>query len=236
MIIGNIIVIYILLGVEIVLLLATIYLISKSREEYKGRMMLLEHMGIAIELLTREKYFNAVYDVYREAKNWIIATVTGSKPKDEDLVENLLNLMRDKAEDGVNIRILIPKSIERLYMGYRYNTIGAKVKYYENLVIYDLRYTVADGRIVVMGFPIERGRGKPTRKGVKIYSEVLASILAENFEKYWKSEQAIKYEDYLRNYVERAMESHPGITFSSISNQLNIPVSEIERVIGRKIG
>jgi len=228
-------IIYILLGVEIILLLATIYLILKSREEYKGRMILLEHMGIAVELLTREKYFNAVYDIYREAKNWIIATVTGSKPKDEDLVENLLNLMKDKTENGVEIRILIPKSIERLYMGYRYNSIGAKVKYYENLVIYDLRYTVADGRIVVMGFPIERGRGKPTRKGVKIYSEILASILTENFEKYWVSEQAIRYEDYLRNYVERAMESHPGITFASISSQLNIPIEEIERVIEKNV-
>jgi hypothetical protein len=228
-------IIELLLIVEIILLGATIYLIIKSREEYRGRLLLLEKMRVAIDLLTRREYFDAVFDIYREARGWVVGTVTGSKPRDADrpLLDNLLNLLESKIRDGVNIRLVIPRSPDKLYMGYRYNSIGVDVKFHENLLIYDLRFTVADGRVVVMGFPIETGEAKPTRRGVKIYSETLAGILTRNFERYWLSKQAISYEDYLRLYVDGIIDTHPEVTLETVATQLEIPVEEIRRVMGK---
>jgi hypothetical protein len=200
-----------------------------------GRIRLLERMNIAIELLTRREYFDSVYDIYREANGWVIAIVTGNKPGESDraIVENLLRLIESRVREGVKVRLVIPRGIDKLYMGYKYTQIGVEVMFHENLIIYDLRYTVADGRVVVMGFPIEVGEAKPTRRGVKVYSETLASILLKNFERYWLSSHAIKYEDYLKQYVDGVRETNPDITLEAISRQLDIPVDEIERVVGR---
>ena len=225
----------ILLTVETILLFGTIYLILMSRREYRGRMKLIDKMSIAMELFTRKEYFDAVFDIYREARGWIVGTVTGSKPSDNDryFIENLLDLIHYKIKSGMRVRLVMPKSPDRLYMGYRYNSIGIKVHYHENLLIYDLRYTIGDGKVVVMGFPIELGESKPTRRGIKIYSEVLASILNHNFERHWNAKNSMDYEDYLKEFVEGAVESQPGITLQTISKQLNIPVKEIERVINK---
>lgn len=226
----------ILLIVETALLFGTIYLILIGREEYRGRIKLLEKMSIALELFTRKEYFDAVFDIYREANGWITGTVTGSRPSEKDrvMLENLLDLIKNRVGDGVRVRLVMPKSYDKLYMGYRYNSIGVKVHYHENLLIYDLRYTIGDGRMVVMGFPLEIGESKPTRRGVKIYSEVLANILNHNFERYWSSKNSIDYEKYLIEFVNGVRESQPGITFEVVSKQLGIPVDEIRRVVEKQ--
>lgn len=228
----SIYIIDLLLLVEAILLLTTIYLIIKSREEYRGRLLLLDKMKIAIDLLSRREYFDAVFDIYREAKGWVIATVTGTKPRDEDmpLIDNLLSLMKNRVDDGVRIRLVMPKSPDKIYMGYRYKSVGAQVKFHENLMIYDLRYTVADGKSIVMGFPIEVGETKPTRRGVKIYSETLAGILTRNFERYWESKYAYTYEEYLEKYIEGIRKTHPEITIETIANGLGIPAEELKKI------
>ena len=217
-----------LLLVETSLLVLTIYLIGKVRDEYRGRKMLLERMDIALDLLGRREYFHAVIEAYRDAKAYVVAIVTGSKPSPEETstINMLLNLMKDRRSDGVRIRILMPKTPDRLYMGYKYSEVGVDVKFSENVFVHDLRYMVVDGKIVVMGFPLEYEAEKPTMRGIKIYSETLSNILFKNFEMLWGSKHTVTFDEYLKDYLEKAMES--GLTLETISRQLGIPIEYFE--------
>ena len=224
-----------LLVLETLLLIATLILIYKSREEYRSRLELLENMKIAIEVLSRREYFDSVIELYRVAREWVVATVTGNRPPESErhMIEDLLDLIGERVKEGIEIRLIMPKAPDKLYMGYRYNTIGVKVKYHENIQVYDLRYSVADGRTVVMGFPLEIGEAKPTRRGVKINSEILAGILESNFNSLWDSSDAITYDEYLSMYVNGVLKTHPELTLESLSKQLGIPLEELERVVAR---
>ena len=203
-----------------------------SRKEWVGRALLLDRLTKAIEIFSRREYFHIVFEGYRNARSNVIAMVTGTRPKPEDaqLIKELLNLIRDKTSQGVRVRLLLPKSPDKLYMAYRYHKANADVTLHENILVYDLRYMVVDGRYVIIGLPIEAGEYKPTRKGVVIRSEVLAMILTRYFERFYGSRNAVKYEDYIAELIKNMLRETPELSNETIATHLNIPVDEVSRI------
>ncbi len=216
-----------LLIVEFILLVATIVLLYLSRHELEGRKKLLEKMFEVTRLLSRTLYFNSVLEALRSAKKEVFGSVTGSRPRGQsDFLDKVVEEIRAAVNRGARVRYLLPKGSERLYVGHLYRKAGAEIKYHGGLVVYDLRHMVVDNKIVVLGFPEKVGLEQPTRVGVKIESESLASIFKERFERLW--EEAISYEDYLAQKIEDIRRANPNASVELVANQLGLPKEEVE--------
>ncbi len=224
-----------LLSVEFVLLIATFILLYLSRREHAGRHELLKLLSLAITALTRREYFSAVQDAIREAKESVIAVITGTPPRDEE-EEEMLNAIAERVREAssreVKLRYLIPRSAAHLYVGHLLCKAGAEVRYRAGLAVYDLRYMVVDGKRVIIGQPRGEGEEEPTKKGYVIESPTLASMLTERFESHWSAEGTVTYEEYVRQEVKSLYETNPGLTPETAAGQLNLPVEEVKRLAG----
>ncbi len=224
-----------LLSVEFVLLIATVILLYLSRREHAGRHELLRLLSQAITALTRREYFSAVQEAIRDAREGIIAVITGTPPRDEEeeeVLNSIARRVREASARGVRLRYLIPRSAAHLYVGHLLCGAGAEVRYRAGLAVYDLRYMVVDGRRVILGQPRGQGEEEPTKKGYVIESPTLASMLAERFETHWGAEETITYEEYVRQEVRSLYETNPGLTPETAAGQLNLPVEEVKRLAG----
>jgi hypothetical protein len=170
-------------------------------------------------------------DGLRGAKGDVSAIVTGTKPSggDVEIVGKMMDQIRDTVSRSVRIRYLIPETVDRIFMGYRYHGLGSQVRYHRGLIVHDLRYMVVDGETVVIGLPEETGEEQPTRKGFSIRSESLARILREEFNKLWLSEKAVAYEDFLRESIDHLRETNPGISSELVAKHLDVDHDEISR-------
>jgi len=218
----------ILLTVEFILLILTIFLLYLSRRELNERRRLVEHMIEMTRILTRAQYFNEVIDGIRNARNEIFGSITGAKPKESKAYFDKLLIELDRAlKRGVKIRYLFPMDRDRLYVGYLYSQIGIEVRYHSGLVVYDLRHMVIDDYVVVLGFPEKTGYEQPTRVGIKIKSESLARIFRDRFEALWS--EAIEYENYLNKVISEYVKANPDISPILISKELGVPIDEIKK-------
>ena len=220
-----------LLIVELILLIFTIYLIYTSRIEIRKRSELIDSLIRATRIFSRAEYFMIVQEAIGEATSYIYASVTGTRPSDEerDTIERLLSQLERAARMGVKLRFILPKDPSRLYMGYRYKRIGAEVKYSPSLLVSELRYMIVDGTTIVLGFPERRGVGEPTRRGQRIYSEGFALLLKERFESVWNSPQSVDYDEYLSQVIRELKNEAPGASDEYISSVLKLPVEEIRQ-------
>lgn len=100
---------------------------------------------------------------------------------------------------------------------------GAQVRYSSCPVVHNIRYIVVDERLVVFGIPESTGEKEATRKGYRIPSEGLASILREFFYKCW--EKDVSYDEYLKEVVKQT-----GAPSKILARELQIDEGEIERV------
>lgn len=220
-----------LLIVELALLLLTVYLLFSSMREARERTKLIDQLVKATRTFSRTEYFTEVLESVGEATKYIYAAVTGTSPRDEEkeVIERLLTQYSKAAKIGVKLRFLLPKDPDRLMMGYKYKRAGGEVRYNPALLVSDLRYMVIDGNLVVIGLPERGGLEEPTRKGHKIYSEGVASLFQERFEKVWNSPASIGYEEYLKQTIKEAVKNNPSISNELLSTLLRIPIEEIKR-------
>ncbi len=215
-----------LLILESVLLVATIILLVLSIKEGRGRNALLVEVERATRILTRHEYFFTVTDSMLEAKEEIIGCITGRPPvgDDEKRIRDVISSIEKVKRTGVRVRYILPKFHDRLRIGYLYTKAGAEVRYSSRPLVYDIRYTVVDDRLVVIGVPETTGEREATKKGYRIPSEGLAAILKEHFYSCW--EENITYEEYVRELL-----SQPGATPKQFARELQIDEEELKRVI-----
>jgi hypothetical protein len=173
-------------------------------------------------------------DTLKSAKKNVHAIVTGTAPSEasKTFVDGVLQAMTNSHENGVSLNYLMPKSPEKLEMGYKYTRTGAKVRFHDGLVVYDLRFTLIDEKYTVVGLPEMTGATEPTRKGALLKSDTLANILLDYFNKFWGSGE--DYNTYLTEVVSKLLEENPDLSIETISLQLNVNIEEINRIIKTK--
>jgi hypothetical protein len=215
----------VLLVLESVLLIATVILLLYSLKEGRSRKKLLLEVGRAAKILTRQEYFLMVTDCMMEAKTEVIGFITGRPPvgDDEKRVRNITVDIERVSKRGVKVRYLVPKMHDRLHIGYLYSKAGAEVRYGACAIATDIRYIVADDKLVLAGIPESTGETEATRKGYRIPSESLAGILKEHFFKCWK--EGTPYEEYLREIIKQT-----GVTTKLLGKELQIDEKELMKL------
>ncbi len=213
---------------ESVLLLATIVLLIYSIREGRQRSSLIMEVGKATKTLTRMEYFLAVTDSMAEAKEGIIGCVTGRRPTgdDEKRVRAIIGTVDKATSRGVRVRYILPKFHDRLYMGYLYVSAGAEVRYASCSMVSSLRYIVVDDRLVVIGIPESVGRKKATRKGHRLPSKALASILKNHFCPCWQKD--ITFEEYVREVLKQT-----GVSVKQLALEFSMEDKELERILAK---
>ncbi len=213
-----------LLILESILLVATIILLIYSLKEGRSRKDLLLEVGKATKILTRQEYFLTVTDTMMEAKTEVIGAITGRLPVGDDKkrTKDVVDDIEKLTKSGVSVRYLLPKFPDRLHIGYLYTKAGAEVRYSGCAIVHDIRYMVVDDRVVVIGIPESTGEKEATKKGYRIPSEALASILKEHFSSCW--DKNIRFEEYIQEVIKQT-----GATAKSLARELQIGEEELEK-------
>jgi len=148
-----------LLLLESVLLVATIMLLVYGIHEGKRRDALLKEVGRATKVLTRQEYFLSIMEAMFDAKQEIIGCITGTPTSGDDvkMTRHIADAIEDMTRKGVTIKYLLPKFPDRLQIGVLYTKAGAEVRFSSCLMVHNIRYSVVDERIVVLGIPENTG-------------------------------------------------------------------------------
>lgn len=226
-----------LLIVELALLVVTLGLIILARRESRGREKLLQQITQTARMVTRQEYFNSVHFVMQNAKNSIKGSITGSAPttsEQKDQVQGVVDHIRIAGKRSVTIQYLLPRSTDRVVVASRYREAGAEIRFHPGILVSDLRYTVIDNNYTVLGLPSTAGENQPTREGYVIPSEGLAQIFLRQFQSRW--EEAASYDDYLREVFSEIRNHNPAVSVQLLSSQLQIPESEVNRILAIKTG
>jgi hypothetical protein len=218
----------VLLVLESVLLVVTIILLLFSLKEGRGRRSLLLEVGKATKILTRQEYFLSVTDSMMDATTEVVGVITGRPPSQEDKkrVNEIITHIEKLKKEGITAKYLIPKFHDRLHIGHLYQRAGAEVRFSICAIANNIRYIIADDRIVVIGIPESTGEKEATRKGYRIPSEGLAAILKDHFSRCW--EESTNYNDYLKEII-RETGATPGL----LAKELQIEEREIEELISQ---
>ena len=216
----------VLLALESALLVFTIALLVLSLREGRGRDALILQVTSAMRMLTRHEYFISVIDSMMDAREEIVASITGRMPNNPDdakrVREVALNIEKLTAQ-GVIVRYLMPKFQDRLHMGWLYTRAGAEVRYNSCPSSLGFRYTVVDSKVVIVGIPEETGEREATRKGDRLPSEELGAILKKYFYDCWDTQ--LTFDEYLKETM-----LHTGASAKTLSHELKIDESYLERI------
>lgn len=191
-----------LLVLESVLLVLTITLLIFSIKEGRQRDKLILEVGRATKMLSRHEYFITLTDNMLDAEGEIAGFITGRLPTGEDKKRtgSIINNIKKMTKAGVRVRYILPKFNDRRYLGWLYTRAGAEIRYGGSPLVNDLRYTVVDGRVSIIGVPENVGRKHATKKGYFIPSEGLSTILTDHFN--WAWEKGLPYEDYMEGTID----------------------------------
>lgn len=216
-----------LLITESVLLLATVVLLVMSIREGRARNAMILQVERATRILTRHEYFFTVADSMLDAKGEVVAYITGRRPSGEDTkrVREITGVIERLVRDGTSVRYVLPKFQDRLYMGALYTRAGAEVRFGSCPLLHDFRYTVVDHKLSIIGIPETTGEREATKKGYRIPSEGLSSVLMRHFYECW--EGSMTYGDYLRQTL-----GQTGADPSMLAKELDLDVEDIERAMG----
>lgn len=222
-----------LLLVELILLVATVALLTLNRKDVKSREAMMDHFSSVADVITRQEYFVAVVDAMRRAEKRLSGSVTGSPPSQEEteVITQILSAVSDAAKRGVEVLYLLPLLPDRVQMGRKYIAAGAEVKFHPSLLISDARYMLVDDNEVLVGVPERKGKNEPTRKGYSIPSESVAHLFKMEFESQWNSKESKSYAQYLSELVTQARASNPNISIELMANNLGIEKGEVESIL-----
>jgi hypothetical protein len=191
-----------LLVLESILLVLTITLLIFSIKEGRQRDKLILEVGMATKMLSRQEYFVTLTDNMGDAEREIVGFITGRLPTGDDKKRTgtIINRIKKMTKAGVKVRYILPKFNDRRYLGWLYTMAGAEIRYGGSPLVNDLRYTVIDGRVSIIGVPENVGRKQATKKGYFIPSEGLSTILVDHFN--WAWEKGLAYEDYMEHTID----------------------------------
>ena len=192
--------------------------------EGKRRDELLREVGRATKVLTRQEYFFSIMNAMLDAKQEIIGCITGTPPSSSDvgMTKHIADAIEDMTKKGVSVKYLLPKFPDRLQIGVMYARAGAEVRFSSCLMVHNLRYSVVDERIVVMGIPEETGDREATKKGFTIPSEGLALVL-KNY--YYTCEDQTGLKEYVKEVIEQT-----GATPEHLAREFRINEEELKRL------
>ncbi|MDA8172627.1 MAG: hypothetical protein M0033_07905 [Nitrospiraceae bacterium] len=186
---------------ESVLLAFTVLLLLDSIREGRARSRLLLEVDRATKTFTRLEYFLSVVDSMADARHEVMGLITGRYPGGDDRkrTKDIVNAIEKAGKAGVQVKYLLPRFHDRLYVGCLYSSAGAQVRYSSCPILHDLRYMTIDDRVTVIGIPEGAGEKEATKKGYKIISEGLNSVLREHFNNCWGA--ATPYGEYLKEVI-----------------------------------
>ena len=213
-----------LLLLESVLLVATVILLIYGIHEGKRRDELLKEVGRATKVLTRQEYFLSIMEAMLDAKQEIIGCITGTPPSGDDIrmTNHIADAIEDMTRKGVSIKYLLPKFPDRLQIGALYTRAGAEVRFSSCLMVHNLRYSVVDEKIVVLGFPENTGDREATKKGYTIPSEGLAMVL-KNY--YYTCENQTSLREYVQEVIEQT-----GATLEHLAREFHLDEKELKEL------
>lgn len=215
-----------LIILESVLLVVTVILLAYSIKEGKQRDKLLMEVSKATKVLSRQEYFLTVMDAMVEAKAEVTGCITGRIPQGDDkkMTRDIIALLERLTSRGVRVKYLLPKFPDRLHIGYLYTKAGAEVFYSNCLMVHNMRFIIVDGKTSVIGIPESTGEKEATKKGYRIPSEGLASVL----EHYFRScEKQLSFIDYLKEVI-----SHSGAAPEHLAQEIKVDADELRKLIG----
>jgi hypothetical protein len=214
-----------LLLLESVLLIATVILLVYGIHEGKRRDALLREVGRVTKVLTRQEYFFSIIGAMFDAKQEIIATITGRPPSGDDvtMARHIVDAIDTMTKKGVKIRYLLPKFPDRLQIGVKYATAGAEVLFSSCLMVHNIRYSVIDEKIVVLGIPENIGEKEATKKGYTIPSEGLAVILKNYFN---ECEKQVSLKEYLQEVI-----NHSGASLGHLAREFHLDEEGLRKII-----
>jgi len=217
----------ILLIIESVLLVVTVVLLLYNIHEGKERDKLLREVGKATRILTRHEYFLTLMESMLDAKQEIIGCITGRPPSGDDvrMTQSIVDTIERMAGKGVRIKYLLPKFPDRLQIGIRYTKAGAEVLFSNCLMVHNIRYSIVDERIVVLGIPEITGEAEATKKGFKIPSTELSLILKNYFN---TCENQIHLQDYLFEIMEQT-----GATPEHLAREFHLAEEDLRKFVSR---
>jgi hypothetical protein len=215
-----------LLLLESILLIVTITLLFFNIHEGKQRDILLREVGRATRVLSRQEYFLSLMDSMLDAEKEIIGCITGRPPSGDDIkmTRNIVDTIEKATKKGVRVKYLLPKFPDRLLIGVQYTKAGAEVLFSSCLMVHNIRYSIVDERIVVLGIPESAGEKEATKKGYKIPSEGLAMILKDSFN---TCEKQTSLKVYLQEVIE-----HTGATPEHLAREFHIDEEELKKLLG----
>ena len=214
-----------LMLLESLLLVATIVLLVYNIHEGRQRDKLLTEVGKATKVLTRQEYFFTVMESMLDAEREIIGCVTGRLPSGDDvkMTRNIVGAIERMTAKGVHIKYLLPKFPDRLHIGVQYAKAGAEVLFSSCLMVHNLRYSIIDERIVVIGIPESTGEMEATKKGYKIPSDELAMIL-KNYFNTCESQTSMK--EYLQEII-----AQTGATPEHLAREFHVDEKELKQLL-----
>jgi len=221
-----------LLLVELVLLIFTVILLIFHLKQDKVHKNLIREMTRTTRVLTRQEYFGEVLQAFQETEKSIFGCITGSKPSDNDdkNIEIIVKNIQELVKKGVKISFLIPKFPTRLYIGYRYSSTGADIRYNNCAIASDIRYMIIDEKFVIVGIPEIVGENEPTKKGYRIPSLGISAILQDHLNQCWGSKVSLKYEQYIKEIIDGVTSKDEKYSLELLARELNIPSDELTRI------
>jgi hypothetical protein len=215
----------VLLLLESLLLVVTVILLIYNIHEGKQRDNLLKEVGRATRVLTRQEYFYTLTDTMLDAKGEIIGCITGRPPSEDDIrmTRHIVDTIERMTGKGVRIKYLLPKFPDRLQVGVQYTRAGAEVLFSSCLMVHNIRYSIVDERIVVLGIPESTGEMEATKKGYRIPSEELAVILKHYFN---TCEKQISLREYLGEIIEQT-----GATPEHLAREFHIDENDLKALV-----
>jgi hypothetical protein len=191
-----------LLVLESILLVVTIALLTFSIKEGRARDKLISEVGRATKMLSRQEYFVTLTDYMLDSEKEIVGFITGRLPIGEDTKRTgaIINNIKKMVKAGVKVRYILPQFHDRRYLGWLYTQAGAEIRYGGSPLVNDLRYTVVDGKVSIIGIPESIGRKQATKKGYFVPSEGLSTILLDHFNRIW--EGGVPYEKYMEGTLD----------------------------------
>ncbi len=195
-----------LLVLESVLLVVTVILLVFTIQEGRARDKLIMEVGRATKMLSRHEYFVTLTDYMLDSEKEVIGCITGRLPTGDDKKRTgvIINNIKKLVRAGVEVRYVLPRFHDRRYLGWLYTQAGAEIRYGGSPLVDDLRYTVVDGKVSIIGIPEHIGEKQATKKGYFIPSKGLSSILKGHFNKCWDS--GVPYEQYLEETMDLGQE------------------------------
>ena len=214
-----------LILLESVLLVATIILLVYGIYEGKRRDELLREVGKATKVLTRQEYFFSIMNAMLDAKKEMVSCITGTPPSRDDatMVAHIADAIGNMTRKGVAVKYLLPKFPDRLQIGVLYTKAGAEVRFSSCLFVHNMRFTVVDEKIVVLGIPESTGEREATKKGYAIPSEGLALILKDYF-------NSCDKQMGLKEFVAEVI-GQTGATLEHLAREFHVDENDLKRLI-----